>query len=686
MGKNIVIAGYRKQVNENYANQLKSLFGDDLQIQFLEIGKPMLREIKEESIVLIPSYDVYQSVEPCLPSSANIIFIRSTLQTECLKQVRKLLETRVVLVAGDNMELALELIKNLLQFGVKRFQLKPADLSDPKRFKDQVVLVSGIPQEEIPDARQVVDVKLPMLDLPTILDVGLKLPRKDLLTRKNITQDYIPFLPQHHGIIWSLENSNTFNSSIKILLSVIDGAVISVTQSGKVRACNKRIESFFGISASEAMGKNGITLFPQIPFQKVISESKSIVESLLTINDEPMIVTVKPIINSGKYYGAIAVIKKFNDEERRHHKLRTLSVGKGHRAKYKFEDIVGSSSVMKQCRGIARRMAVSNSSILITGETGTGKEMFAQAIHQASERKEYQFVAVNCGAIPESLLESELFGYEEGAFTGARKGGKLGLFELAHKGTLFLDEISEMPLLLQKRLLRVLQEREVVRLGGDSVIHVDVRIIAATNVDLQAMTKRGEFREDLYYRLSVLPLVIPALRERKGDVRLLAEFFKQDLGGNFELTEEAWDTLEQYKWPGNVRELRNYVEYFTNLSSIKVGVEELSHVIPLQGTVESVPVVTKSIESEKTPETGTAIIDEKNVFILSMLKEGLEKGRRLGRRSLSDSARKQGLFLGEQEIRKILGQLEKRGLVEIRPNKAGTVITPKGLEVLAKMK
>ncbi|HML38175.1 MAG TPA: sigma 54-interacting transcriptional regulator, partial [Bacillota bacterium] len=520
------------------------------------------------------------------------------------------------------------------------------------------------------------DVKFPMLDIPTILDVGLKLDRKDLLTRKNITQDYIPFLPLHHGIIWSLEKSNTFNSSIGILLSVIDGAVISVTQSGRVRACNERIESFFGISTSEAMGRNGIALFPQIPFQKVLDESRPITEALININDETMIVTVKPVINSGKYYGAIAVIKKFNDEERRQHKLRTLMIGKGYRAKYKFDDIVGSSPALEQCRDIARRMAVSNSSILITGETGTGKEMFAQAIHHASTRKNYQFVAVNCGAIPENLLESELFGYEEGAFTGARKGGRAGLFELAHRGTLFLDEISEMPLLLQKRLLRVLQEREVVRLGGDSVIHVDVRIIAATNMDLRAMIKRGEFREDLYYRLSVLPLMVPPLRERGGDIRLLAELFKRELGAAFVLTEEAWSELERYRWPGNVRELRNYIEYFTNLSGTVVGLDELSHMIPLHEFIKSEPK-TKKKEDEDFE------LNESSLFILTTLKQGLERGRRLGRRSLSDSARKQGLFLGEQEVRKILGLLEVRGLVEIRQGKGGTVITPKGLKALS---
>ena len=403
------------------------------------------------------------------------------------------------------------------------------------------------------------------------------------------------------------------------------------------------------------------------------------IESLKMINEENMVVTVKPIFNSGKHYGAIAVIKRFHDEEVRQHKLRTLLMGKGYRAKYRFDDIIGESKTMAQCKNIALRMAASNSSILITGETGTGKEMFAQAIHNASERKPYQFVAVNCGAIPESLLESELFGYEEGAFTGARKGGKPGFFELAHKGTLFLDEISEMSTTLQKRLLRVLQEREVTRLGGNSVIHVDVRVITATNRDLRALARTGEFREDLYYRLSVLPLKVPALRERTEDIRILAATFQNGLDRKFELTEVAWRELERYNWPGNVRELRNYMEYFANLTHSVISINELSEIVPLYSSFVS----ENTSEQDRPAQAKDSEPDDQSVFILRLLKEGLEKRHRLGRRSISLMAKDQGVFLGEQEIRRILKTLENQGLVVINRTKAGTVITSKGLAFLS---
>ena len=199
------------------------------------------------------------------------------------------------------------------------------------------------------------------------------------------------------------------------------------------------------------------------------------------------------------------IINNFYEKEKNQHKLRTQLLGKGHKAKHTFDDIITVNDDYIKIKILAEKRAKSDASVLITGESGTGKEMFAQAIHNASRRKRFPFVAVNCAAIPDNLLESELFGYEEGAFTGARRGGKIGLFEIAHNGTVFLDEIGEMNYNLQARLLRVLEEREVMRIGGDSIIPIDIRIITATNTDLWKLVEENKFRRDLFYRLNVLP-------------------------------------------------------------------------------------------------------------------------------------------------------------------------------------
>ncbi len=236
----------------------------------------------------------------------------------------------------------------------------------------------------------------------------------------------------------------------------------------------------------------------------------------------------------------------------------------------KFEHIIGHSESLIQAKEMASRVAKSTSTVLILGESGTGKELFARAIHQASQRQNKPFVAINCAAIPEQLLESELFGYEGGAFTGAKKGGKPGKFQLANKGTLFLDEIGDMPLHLQAKLLRVLQENQVERLGGKTPIAIDVRIIAATNQDLELKVEEGAFRKDLYYRLNVIPITVPPLRNRKEDipelvwtmVRRASKKLDKAIGS---IEETCFDLLNHYGWPGNVRELENTIEYAVNM-------------------------------------------------------------------------------------------------------------------------
>ncbi len=234
--------------------------------------------------------------------------------------------------------------------------------------------------------------------------------------------------------------------------------------------------------------------------------------------------------------------------------------------------MIGHSEKLKQLSSLIERVAPTNASILILGESGTGKELVARKIHAMSPRKDSAFVAINCGAITETLLESELFGHEKGSFTGA-SNAKKGLVEVAHAGTLFLDEVGEMALSLQAKLLRFLQEGEFYRVGGKESIHVDVRILSATNRDLETEARKGTFREDLYYRLNTITLKSPALRERKDDVPYLIDYFSPGMATL--LTREAMDVLKQYPWPGNIRELQNTVERLRILSSGQIEVQDL---------------------------------------------------------------------------------------------------------------
>ena len=273
--------------------------------------------------------------------------------------------------------------------------------------------------------------------------------------------------------------------------------------------------------------------------------------------------------------------------------------------RYSFDEIFGESPAMVQMKELAARIATSNSTVLLTGESGTGKELFAQAIHGLSARKNHPFVAVNCAAIPEELFESEVFGYEAGAFSGAKKEGKPGKIELAQHGTLFLDEISELPYQAQGKLLRVLQEREVERLGGTSNKNVDIRIIAATNRDLKTLVQEGKFRQDLFYRLYVFDLKIPPLRQRKEDILSLAyyfiDYFNKQLGQEVKFIDsKLQEWLLSYEWPGNVRELRAYIERGMNIVKGDTLTMDALYFSPSESTIghEAEVVPLQSLEEE----------------------------------------------------------------------------------------
>lgn len=272
-----------------------------------------------------------------------------------------------------------------------------------------------------------------------------------------------------------------------------------------------------------------------------------------------------PIIVDGELRGSVAVLHDITEIKRLTHELnQAKQIIRKLEAKYTFDDIIGEDAQMKSAIEKAKKAAVTPATVILRGESGTGKELFAHAIHNASNRKYGQFIRVNCAAISESLLESELFGYEEGAFTGARKGGKKGLFEEANGGTIFLDEIGEISLNTQAKLLRVLQEKELVRVGGSKPISIDVRVIAATNLDLEKAVREGKFREDLYYRLNVIPILIPPLRFRKQDIHLLVRRlitkYNQEYGRFVQdISPKALEILMNYDWPGNIRELENFI-------------------------------------------------------------------------------------------------------------------------------
>lgn len=340
-------------------------------------------------------------------------------------------------------------------------------------------------------------------------------------------------------------------------------------------------------------------------------------------------------------------------------------------AVYHFDDIIGSAPALQSAIHIAKRFADSDSTVLIQAQSGTGKELMAQSIHNASERADGPFVAVNFAAITETLLDSELFGYVEGAFTGASRHGSIGLFEQANHGTIFLDEIGDASLSFQVKLLRVLQEREIRRVGSTVPIHIDVRIIAATNQDLKVLIRQGRFREDLYYRLNVLPLTLPPLAERKEDIPVLvAAFLKSfflDMGASEmrDWIKEILPVFHQYSWPGNIRELQNVVEYLANVCDGRPRPDDLPSSF------------TATIASMRNRQGGETAGENLKKAVLQELAIAARIGKHLGRRSLA-----RNLDVPESQIRHICQDLVKEGEITLKSGRGGIQLRRNWSEIL----
>lgn len=368
---------------------------------------------------------------------------------------------------------------------------------------------------------------------------------------------------------------------LKIVMEQTDDAIIYVDKNGKIKMLSKAYADFIGINRDDAIGKNVQDVIENTRMDIVLKTGIPEVAQVQKINGKNMIANRIPIYVNNKIVGAFGRVL-FKDVDELNHlymkinniekelKLYKDEFNKLNSAKYNLDDIISKSQVMEDLKKLAKRAANTNSNILILGESGTGKELFVHSIHNSSRRADKPFIKINCGAIPFELLESELFGYEEGSFTGAKKGGKIGKFKAADGGTIFLDEIGDLPMNMQVKLLRVLQDKEIERIGSNVSEKINVRVIAATNRDLEKMVSEGKFRLDLYYRLNVVSIKIPPLRERKEDIPILAKYLIEKISKNEhirvdKLSDNTLEYLKNYDWPGNIRELENVLEGAINL-------------------------------------------------------------------------------------------------------------------------
>ncbi len=367
---------------------------------------------------------------------------------------------------------------------------------------------------------------------------------------------------------------------LNTVMEATNDAIVYVNKEGIIEMFSNAYADFLGINKEDAIGKHVTEVIENTRMHIVAKTGKPEIAQVQRIKGRKMIATRIPVYANGRIVGAVGKVlfKDLNELHTLYAEINKIEkelnlykdeFKKLNMAKYDLDSIVSKSDIMRELKDLTARAAKTNSNVLILGESGTGKELFAHAIHNNSKRRDFPFVKVNCGAIPFELLESELFGYEEGSFTGAKKGGKIGKFKAADGGTIFLDEIGDLPMNMQVKLLRVLQDKEIERLGANYSEKIDVRVIAATNKDLEKMVAEGLFRLDLYYRLNVVSIKIPPLRERKEDIPILANYLIKKISEAEnvkveKILDETLEYLKKYDWPGNVRELENILERAIN--------------------------------------------------------------------------------------------------------------------------
>lgn len=583
-------------------------------------------------LVLITHPIGAQLMKKKVGGNVPVMLIQRTIFEKDIVPLLKLPIGTKILVVNDSDHMAGETFDRLTNLNLPNITFFPM-WKDTDTSAFHIALTPGEPSFVPKHINSIIDIGNRHLSVTTILDVLTHLQlmgdeyTSRLISYSNLTID------DNVGLKNQYRNSVAFNSQVTNLLKHIGQGVLVVSADKKILFYNNKLEELLEHTADSLS-------FDELFEPKIALALWSLTEEknscAFQIGEKEILAEFDLELISGEeqrfYCFSDVTYLRFLENS-----MKSRAIASGFIAKHSFHDIVYQSEEMQKCIELIQMFAHSEKTVLIQGESGTGKELLAQSLHNASARKAAPFVAINCAALPESLLESELFGYEKGAFTGAIQSGKTGLFEQAQHGTLFLDEIGDMPLSLQVRLLRVLQEREILRVGGTRVIPIDVRIVAATNQDLMAKAKKGEFRTDLYYRLNVLPITIPPLRQRTKDIMpLFYHFINQN-----SVPESIKNVLCRYSWPGNVRELQNVAEYFTMMKNTSQSLPSF-----LFQPAEIPAGINESLENT----------------IIRVLRE---KGP-LGRSRLCKL-----LSVSEYSIRKELISLQKKGLIRVNRGRGG---------------
>ncbi len=664
--KKVVVLSIGKLAGDVIVGQIRRFFRDTVAVERYCLHDEL--DFSPDEVIAVLTGEQAKArprVMEMIRAGMDYLIARRAIDYTRIQDVLALPDGMDVLLVNDYESSTNAAIDHLKRVGLDHVNYFPyyPGISDYKPLK--VAITPGEPTLMPSCVEKFIDIGTRQADISTIVELVQRLGLMEKLGDSISSQHLREITRLLREIDQAGKRVSHMRDTLQVLADYAPNGILYTDLSGRILLGNHTMGTVLRMEP-EAMTDRLITdIVPGMPTSPEALESSTV----LSIGGQEMVVWEKPVKQDEAIVGHIYVFETSHTIQTLEYELRRKARKLEHEARYTFHDILSKSAQMDRVLAYAKRVSQSDSTILIQGESGTGKELFAQAIHNASKRRQGPFVPVNFAAFPQSLLESELFGYEDGAFTGARKGGRRGLFEEAHGGTIFLDEIGDAPLEFQVRLLRVLQERQVRPVGGRKQVPIDVRVIAATHKDLAAEVKQGNFREDLYYRLSVLPLRMPSLRERREDVPLLMEqFIRRFSHGRLAkasavMTPETLEHLCGYAWPGNIRQLMNVVEFLMHLREDHKLVQ-----------MEDLPEYLLQEEPVKDQQLVHELLGPDMAWVL---RKFWEHGH-IGRRHLAQLAVREQPHLTEGMIRGLLQTTESLGLTKSGKGRTGSAITEKG--------